>query len=114
MVAAVAPAGIDRQGQTREPHAVQLVHRRDRFHVVVRVVGPASSTCAGDARCTGRARAGVGHRRTPSRGQALMETGFVILSYVVTFGGIAILVAAMMRRARGLSARLPPEDKPWT
>lgn len=43
-----------------------------------------------------------------------METGFVILSYVVTFGGIAILVAAMMRRARSLSARLPPEDRPWT
>ena len=43
-----------------------------------------------------------------------METGFVVLSYIATFGGIAILVAAMMRRARSLSARLPPEDQPWT
>jgi hypothetical protein len=43
-----------------------------------------------------------------------VETSFVILSYVVTFGGIALLVAAMMRRARSLSERLPPEDKPWT
>ena len=43
-----------------------------------------------------------------------METGFVVLSYIATFEGIAILVAAMMRRARNLSARLPPEDQPWT
>jgi len=43
-----------------------------------------------------------------------VETGFVILSYVVTFGGIGILVAAMMRRARSLAARLPAEDLPWT
>src|SRR3954465_8098625 len=114
MVAPLAPAGIDRQGQAREPHAVQLVHRRDRFHVVVRVVGPASSTCAGHARRSGRAGPGVRHRRTSPGGRPLMETSFVILSYVVTFGGIAILVAAMMRRARGLSARLPPEDQPWT
>src|SRR3954463_10188673 len=114
MVAAVASTGIDCQGQTREPHAVQLVHRRDRFHVVVRVVGAASSTCAGDAGRSRRTGLGVRHRRTPPRGHPVMETGFVILSYVVTFGGIVILVAAMMRRARGLSARLPPEDQPWT
>ena len=43
-----------------------------------------------------------------------METGFVILSYLATFGGIAILVAAMMRRARNLADRLPPEDRTWT
>ena len=43
-----------------------------------------------------------------------METSFVILSYVVTFGGIGLLVAAMMRRARSLAARLPEEDRPWT
>jgi hypothetical protein len=43
-----------------------------------------------------------------------VETGFVTLSYIVTFGGIAVLVAAMMRRARTLADRLPSEDRTWT
>ena len=43
-----------------------------------------------------------------------METTFVIISYVATFGGVGILVAAMFRRARALAQRLPPEDRPWT
>ena len=43
-----------------------------------------------------------------------METSFVIISYVATFGGIGVLVLAMFRRARSLAERLPPEDRPWT
>ena len=43
-----------------------------------------------------------------------METSFVIVCYVATFGGIGVLVLAMMRRARALAQRLPPEDRPWT
>ena len=43
-----------------------------------------------------------------------METSFVIISYVATFGGIGVLVVAMLRRARNLAERLPPEDLPWT
>ena len=43
-----------------------------------------------------------------------METSFVIISYVATFGGIGLLVAAMFHRARSLARRLPPEDRPWT
>ncbi len=43
-----------------------------------------------------------------------METGFVIVSYVATFGGIGVLSLAMFRRARALAQRLPPEDRPWT
>jgi hypothetical protein len=43
-----------------------------------------------------------------------METTFVIISYIATFGGIGVLVAVMFRRARGLAARLPTEDRPWT
>ena len=43
-----------------------------------------------------------------------METSFVIISYVATFGGIGVLVLAMLRRARSLAERLPPEDRPWT
>jgi hypothetical protein len=43
-----------------------------------------------------------------------MQTTFVILSYLVTFGGIGGLVLGMIRRARGLAAQLPAEDRPWT
>jgi hypothetical protein len=43
-----------------------------------------------------------------------VETSFVIVSYVATFGGIGVLVLAMLRRARALAQRLPPEDRPWT
>jgi hypothetical protein len=43
-----------------------------------------------------------------------METSFVVISYVATFGGIGVLILAMLRRARSLAQRLPPEDRPWT
>jgi hypothetical protein len=43
-----------------------------------------------------------------------METQFVIVSYVATFAGIGVLVVVMLRRARSLARRLPPEDRPWT
>jgi hypothetical protein len=43
-----------------------------------------------------------------------MQTTFVITCYVATFGGIGALVAVMLRRARALARRLPPEDRPWT
>jgi hypothetical protein len=43
-----------------------------------------------------------------------METTFVIVSYLATFGGIGVLAAVMFRRARSLASRLPPEDRPWT
>ena len=43
-----------------------------------------------------------------------METTFVIVSYVATFGGVGLLSLAMFRRARALARRLPPEDRPWT
>jgi hypothetical protein len=43
-----------------------------------------------------------------------MQTTFVTVCYVATFGGIGGLVALMMRRARSLAKRLPPEDRPWT
>ena len=43
-----------------------------------------------------------------------METRFVVISYLATFGGIGVLVVAMLRRARSLAERLPSEDRPWT
>jgi hypothetical protein len=43
-----------------------------------------------------------------------METRFVIISYIATFGGIGALVALMLHRARQLAEKLPEEDRPWT
>ena len=43
-----------------------------------------------------------------------METTFVIVSYIATFGGVGLLSLVMFRRARVLARRLPPEDRPWT
>lgn len=43
-----------------------------------------------------------------------METTFVIVSYVLTFGGIGVLVAGLMHRARRLAAGTRPEDRPWS
>lgn len=43
-----------------------------------------------------------------------MQTTFVVVCYVATFGGVGVLTAAMFRRARNLGRRLPPEDRPWT
>jgi hypothetical protein len=43
-----------------------------------------------------------------------MQTTFVAICWVATFGGIGALTTVMMRRARQLAERLPPEDRPWT
>ncbi len=43
-----------------------------------------------------------------------MTTTFVVLSYLLTFGGTAALVAAMVHRGRRLARQVPPEDRPWT
>ena len=42
-----------------------------------------------------------------------MQTTFVILSYIVTFGGIGALVVGLFHRARRLAAQLPDEERPW-
>jgi hypothetical protein len=41
------------------------------------------------------------------------DLGFILLSYVVAFGGSAALVWHVLRRGRELGAELPDEDKPW-
>lgn len=43
-----------------------------------------------------------------------MTPALVALSYVVTFGGVGVLSALMIRRARRVGAHIPPEDRPWT
>jgi hypothetical protein len=43
-----------------------------------------------------------------------MQTTFVGICYVATFGGIGLLTSLMFRRARQLADKVPPEDRPWT
>jgi heme exporter protein CcmD len=42
------------------------------------------------------------------------HAGFVITSYALTIGGIAVYVWRMLARAKRLGRQLPPEDRPWT
>ena len=41
------------------------------------------------------------------------DAGFIIGSYVVTFGAIAVYALAVLRRARRTTSQLPDEAKPW-
>jgi len=41
------------------------------------------------------------------------DAGFIVTSYVLTLGGVALYALALLRRGRRLARRLPDEDKPW-
>ena len=46
---------------------------------------------------------------------AIMEdAGYIVGSYVVTFGGIGAYALYVLRRAKRATSRLPDEAKPWT
>jgi hypothetical protein len=42
------------------------------------------------------------------------DAGFIIGSYVVTFGAVAVYAFTVLRRARRTTSRLPDDAKPWT
>ena len=42
------------------------------------------------------------------------DAGFIIGSYVVTFGAVALYAVYVLRRARRVTSRLPDDAKPWT
>ncbi len=42
------------------------------------------------------------------------DAGFIIGSYVVTFGAIGAYALYILRRARRTTSRLPDAAKPWT
>ena len=42
------------------------------------------------------------------------QTPYVIVSYVVTLGGIAGYAWYLVRRARRAATQVPPEERPWT
>jgi hypothetical protein len=39
---------------------------------------------------------------------------YIIVSYVVTLGGVAAYVAYLMRRARRSARQVAKKDRPWT
>ena len=39
---------------------------------------------------------------------------YIIISYVVTLGGIAAYAWYLLRRARRAATQVPPEERPWT
>jgi len=41
------------------------------------------------------------------------DAGFIITSYVITLGGVAVYAWAVIRRGKRLARRLPDQDKPW-
>mgnify|MGYP001254016951 FL=1 len=45
---------------------------------------------------------------------AINQTPFVIGSYVVTLGGIALYTWRMLGSARKAARQVPREDRPWT
>lgn len=42
------------------------------------------------------------------------DLGFIVVSYILSLGGTALLSFAYMRRAKKLNSRIKPEDKHWT
>ncbi len=45
---------------------------------------------------------------------AMLHAPYVIGSYVVTLGGIALYTVGMFARARKAAKRLPNEERPWS
>ncbi len=45
---------------------------------------------------------------------AMLNAGYVIGSYVVTFGAIGVYTWRMLARARRAARQVPPADRPWT
>ena len=42
------------------------------------------------------------------------DLGFILATYLVTFGAAGVMALWVQRRGRALAAQLPDEDKPWT
>lgn len=42
------------------------------------------------------------------------DLGFVLASYIVTFGAVAVYTVVSLRRSRRDGENIPPRDRPWT
>ena len=45
---------------------------------------------------------------------AMEDAGFIVGSYLITFGAVAAYALYVLRRARRTTSRLPDDAKPWT
>ncbi|MEK0443589.1 MAG: hypothetical protein ACO3D1_02435 [Ilumatobacteraceae bacterium] len=43
----------------------------------------------------------------------MKDLGFILLSWSVSLGSLALLALATLRRAKSLAARVPDDQKPW-
>ncbi|MEY3482773.1 MAG: hypothetical protein RLZ40_816 [Actinomycetota bacterium] len=41
------------------------------------------------------------------------DIGFILASWLISLGSIALLAVVTVRRAKKLAARIPDEAKPW-
>jgi hypothetical protein len=44
----------------------------------------------------------------------MKDIGFILTTYLVTFGAVGLLAWRVVSRGRTLARQLPDEDKPWT
>jgi hypothetical protein len=44
---------------------------------------------------------------------AMANIGYVVASYAVTLGGVALYVWRLLARARKVAARVGEDDRPW-
>lgn len=44
----------------------------------------------------------------------MKDLGFILTTYLVSFGAVAALAWRVITRGRALARQLPEEDKPWT
>ena len=42
------------------------------------------------------------------------DIGFILASYAVTFGSVAVFAVLSIRRARRAGNDVPPHERPWT
>ena len=42
------------------------------------------------------------------------DLGFILASYAITLAAVGLFAWSMVRRARRLAEKVPPEDRPWT
>ena len=41
------------------------------------------------------------------------DSGFILASWIITLGSIAVLATVTLRRAKQLAQRVPDQHKPW-
>jgi heme exporter protein C len=98
--------------------SVRLWRSLHQEPTVLRVARAASHASDGDGGRARRPRPRGCHRRPTGRGRdrahVMEDAGFIIGSYALTFGVVALLAWRYVRHGRRLASKVPDSDKPWT